>query len=116
MVQLIIENEGTEINSELLLLDFQGAFESELPLEGQSLGQLTLQDDKATLVVGRQKISGKRQKLSNPVCIIRKVLGSSNTETCRYVFENKIIKTKIVFSSRPIHSVSKEHQGKIIHK
>ncbi|KAI9255058.1 Ctf8-domain-containing protein [Phascolomyces articulosus] len=96
----------------LILLEFQGNFQSsETQVQNLKMGDITFNNDKATLVVGHHRIEGKKVKLPKPFAIIRKRpqegeemmdTDTATNTTSSVVYDTvTILKEKYVFSQRP---------------
>ncbi|CEP14168.1 hypothetical protein [Parasitella parasitica] len=91
---------------ELVYLDFQGSFDvgDEPQLDNLELGDLTLEDESATLIIGHHRLIGKKVKLPQPFAVIHKRktdldMQEEQDGVCYDVVT--ILKEKIVFSNRP---------------
>ncbi|KAI8637380.1 hypothetical protein BD408DRAFT_424668 [Parasitella parasitica] len=91
---------------ELLYLDFQGSFDvgDEPRLDYLELGELTLQDESATLIIGHHRLIGKKVKLLKPFAVVHKRktdldMLEEQDGVCYDVVT--ILKEKYVFPNRP---------------
>ncbi|CAM9463054.1 unnamed protein product [Ascophyllum nodosum] len=56
------------------MVELQGELISKEPLSGQSLGTMTLEGGKPTLVIGNHKLEGKEAVEPKPLLVLRKVI------------------------------------------
>lgn len=108
MVHIVIHPLQTSNKTEeLIYLDFQGSFESsseEANVSNIEIGDLTLQENSALLIIGHHKLTGKKVKLPKPFAVIHKKKidkddMEEDTGVCYDVVT--ILKEKYVFSVRP---------------
>lgn len=109
MVNIVIHSlQNSEKKEELVYLDFQGSFDSpENPdVSNIEIGDLTLKDDSALLIIGHHKLVGKKVKLPKPFAVLHK----RKREQDDMMEDGKdgvvydvvtILKEKYVFSGRP---------------
>lgn len=110
MVHVVIHSHSTSNKTEeLLYLDFQGSFDSadNLDVSNIEIGDLTLLDDSATLIIGHHKLVGKKVKLPKPYAVIHR----QKAEDEDAMMEDgksgisydvvTILREKYVFSNRP---------------
>ncbi|KAG2218986.1 hypothetical protein INT45_007648 [Circinella minor] len=99
-------------NSNIVLLEFQGNFQSsETQVNNLKMGDISFNNDKATLIIGHHRIEGKKVKLSKPFAIIRKREKNQEKEeqdkmimdeSSSVIYDTVIIlREKYVFSQRP---------------
>ncbi|KAI8080688.1 uncharacterized protein B0P05DRAFT_539174 [Gilbertella persicaria] len=95
---------NSEKKQELICLDFQGSFDSgdATELDNMEIGDLTLEDDSAVLVIGHHRLVGKKAKLPKPYAVIykRKKEEDAMEEGTSYDVVT-ILKEKYVFTGRP---------------
>lgn len=95
MPSIVIKKDPNINSTKLVMLEFQGRIESDLPSKsGMVVGQLDMQG--CTLQIGNQKLKGKRVKLAKPFAVTRK-----DKDGASLVIQN-IITEKIIFDSRPM--------------
>ncbi|KAI9498973.1 Ctf8-domain-containing protein [Zychaea mexicana] len=96
----------------LVLLEFQGHFQSsESQVQSLKMGDLTMTNDKATVVVGHHRLEGKKVKLAKPFAVIRKRqqddqtamdTTTDDTPVAAVKYDTvTILREKYVFSLRP---------------
>ncbi|ORY94446.1 hypothetical protein BCR43DRAFT_494025 [Syncephalastrum racemosum] len=106
MVHAVICPLNTSTSRELVLLEFQGSFESTLPnVSSAFIGDISIDNDEAFLAIGHHKLTGKRATLSKPMAVIKK---RDETEAYDTVC---IIKHKYIFASRPALVVQESLRG-----
>lgn len=109
MVHIVIHSlQNSEKKEELVYLDFQGSFDSpdNTDVSNIEIGDLTLKDNSALLIIGHHKLVGKKVKLPKPFAVLHKRrLGQDDM-----IEDGKdgvvydvvtILKEKYVFSGRP---------------
>ncbi|EIE88391.1 hypothetical protein G6F46_006333 [Rhizopus delemar] len=100
MVNIIIQPHNTSCQKQdLVILEFQGGFNSSevVDLSDVDIGNLSLNENSAELVVGHQRLLGKKVKLAKPFAAIHKRVDSMEN----YYDVVCIIKEKYVFFQRP---------------
>jgi chromosome transmission fidelity protein 8 len=106
MVHVVIHSYQNSDRKDLVYLDFQGNFDSgdHVKLDNLEIGDLTLKDDSAILIIGHHRLVGKKVKLPKPFAVIHK------RKTDLDVMEEEdgvcydvvtILKEKYVFPNRP---------------
>ncbi|KAI8876312.1 hypothetical protein K501DRAFT_338175 [Backusella circina FSU 941] len=106
MVHVIINSHANSDNQkELLFLDFQGSFDvgERIDLSNIKVGDLTLNEDSAMLVIGHHRIQGKKVKLAKPFAVMKKqpVEDEDMSDGQLYYDVVTILREKYVFSNRP---------------
>ncbi|KAI7848956.1 Ctf8-domain-containing protein [Circinella umbellata] len=106
--------ESKQNNSNIVLLEFQGNFQSnETQVNNLKMGDISFNNDKATLMIGHHRVEGKKVKLLKPFAIIRKreknqeqeeqdkmIMDESSSSSV--IYDTVIIlREKYVFSHRP---------------
>ncbi|KAI9360549.1 hypothetical protein BD770DRAFT_419070 [Pilaira anomala] len=105
MVHVVIHSQkNSNEHQDLVYLDFQGSFDSpdNIDVSNIEIGDLTLDNDKAIVIIGHHKLMGKKVKLPKPFAVIHKrkdVMDEGNGGVCYDVVT--ILKEKYVFSTRP---------------
>jgi chromosome transmission fidelity protein 8 len=109
MVHVVIHpHQRSDKTEELLYLDFQGSFESadNIDVSNIEIGDFTLKEDSAILIIGHHKLVGKKVKLPKPYAVIHKrkveddiMIDDRNDGVCYDVVT--ILREKYVFSGRP---------------
>lgn len=105
MVNVVIHSlQNSNETQELVYLDFQGSFESpdNQDVSNLEIGDLTLSENAATLIIGHHKLVGKKVKLPKPFAVIHKqrnLMDEGNGGVCYDVVT--ILKEKYVFPTRP---------------
>ncbi|KAL0075972.1 hypothetical protein J3Q64DRAFT_1773672 [Phycomyces blakesleeanus] len=112
---------SSQTKQELIYLDFQGSFgvEGDVEVMDVAIGDITFEKDTALLVIGHQRLEGKRVGLTKPFAVIKKrttgfedametdggfAAAASYDVVC-------LIREKYVFSNRPGLIVQENHRG-----
>ncbi|KAI7904482.1 Ctf8-domain-containing protein [Cokeromyces recurvatus] len=117
MVHVIINSYKNSTHKEdLILLDFQGSFhvKDEVNLDNLKVGDLTLEQDSAILVIGHHRLVGKKVQLTKPFAVIHKnetnAMVDEEEEEVSYDVV-KILKEKYIFTNRPGLIVQENRRG-----
>ncbi|KAL6301356.1 Ctf8-domain-containing protein [Sparassis latifolia] len=112
---------------EVVLIELQGALDVEGDRQGETVGTLRIDDvTKTTLLIGHHLLEGKLVNLPKPIAVLQHVSSSSNDhdqpidDNVDMVSEGEakstlvewnvvaVVKTKMVFSRRPMPMVGKD--------
>lgn len=105
MVHVVIHSQqNSNVSEDLVYLDFQGSFNSSdnIDVSNLEIGDLTLSENSAMLIIGHHKLVGKKVKLPKPFAVIHKrkdMMDEGNGGICYDVVT--ILKEKYVFPTRP---------------
>ncbi|KAI8982577.1 hypothetical protein BDB01DRAFT_793239 [Pilobolus umbonatus] len=107
----IKSHEHANTVKDLVFLEFRGTIDSGMiiDLSDVKIGQLTLEKDTAILVIGQNKIYGKKVNLLKPFAVIRKQEENMGEDTTYEVVT--ILKDKYVFKDRPQLIVQESLRG-----
>lgn len=103
MVHVVIHSQqNSNHTKDLIYLDFQGSFESteNSDVSNLEIGDLTLSESGATLIIGHHKLVGKKVKLTKPLAVIHKQKEETMDDAICYDVVT-ILKEKYVFPTRP---------------
>ncbi|KAI9485289.1 MAG: Ctf8-domain-containing protein [Benjaminiella poitrasii] len=118
MVHVVINSyKHSDSREELVLLDFQGSFHAndQIDLDNLEIGDLTLNSESATLVIGHHRLVGKKVKLTKPFAVIHKkkndfsAMEENDEGGCYNVA--MLLKEKYVFTNRPSLLVKESSRG-----
>ncbi|KAI9020863.1 hypothetical protein CLU79DRAFT_754130 [Phycomyces nitens] len=107
----------SQTNQELVYLDFQGSFSTDQDalVMNVAIGDISFEKDTALLVIGHQRLEGKRVGLLKPFAVIRKRTGLESTVggfSAAVTYDVVcLIKEKYVFSNRPGLIVQENSRG-----
>lgn len=111
MVQVAVRvAAGADARGQWALLDLQGAVESNVDdLRNVELGEITFAENgTAVMVVGRQRLEGKRTPLKVPLAVLER---QSDEHGTSYSVVH-LLKEKVVFRLRPQPVISEDLKGK----